>query len=107
MTLPQQNRGLKQDDECDAEGDSGELKPVILQSSGADDRIRHGMLDVLCLTTESDILAEVSRQDFESVVRLELQLRESRINVSNLSVECLVQIILRNFVTDLSSAIVM
>jgi hypothetical protein len=81
--LLQQNRGLKQDEEQDTEAVSGELKPIILQNSGVDDRVRHGMLDLICLTTESDILAEISRQDFESVVRLELQLRESRINVSS------------------------
>jgi len=55
--------------------------PIILHSSQTDDRRQHGMLDLLLLSTDSEVTTEISRQDLESVRCLELDLRQARINV--------------------------
>jgi len=43
------------------------------------------MLDLMTLSTESDVATEISRQDLESVICLELDQRQARINVSSSS----------------------
>jgi len=63
--------------------DGGEQMSIILQNSQTDDSCRHGMLDLLVMSAESDIAAEISRQDLESVQCLELDVRQARINVSS------------------------
>jgi len=53
-----------------------------VNTSQTDDRQRHGMVDLLAMYSESDITSELSRQHLESVKSLELDLRQTAINVS-------------------------
>jgi len=55
---------------------------VIVNTSQTDDRQRHGMVDLLAMSSDSDITSELSRQHLESVKSLELDLRQTAINVS-------------------------
>ena len=64
------------------EDDGESLRPIILHSAQTDDRCRHGMVDLLVLSTMADVDIEISRQDLESVRCLEIDIWQARINVS-------------------------
>jgi len=66
--------------------DDGELKPVILYSFQMDEKCCRGMVDLLMLTTESEVAMEISHQELESFRCLQLCLEQARINVSQLPI---------------------